>query len=189
LTEKKPKIISLKKLAHFSYVKKVLIEFNWDSDDDIDFCVFYNTKHGSDGGVFDPLWRHNETDRGNLDTFPFIYLRENIDYGISTEVIEITNLENYNEVFFVVFSYDASIEDIPIRFDNINCNLKLSTDDGDNIEISDFNSSEQGMVYQIGRIYHENNSYMIINDGIVMSLRQAINEIPGFREITSESTE
>jgi hypothetical protein len=64
----------------------------------------------------------------------------------------------------------------------------LITDLGDDLEISEINNSEKGMVYQIGRIYHYNESFVLINDGIVMNLSEAVDKIPGFCLITNVSS-
>jgi len=45
---------------------------DWQSETELDFCLFFKKKDGEVGGVFSDEYRHCMSDRGALDQFPYI---------------------------------------------------------------------------------------------------------------------
>jgi hypothetical protein len=181
--------IALKESKEFLFNKKIEVTLSIigiDFEEDIYFAAFFVTKEGRNGGVFSKEYRGIKTDVGSRHEFPFMLLLG--DSKENEETIQIFNLQEIDSVFLTVINYRACIEDSPLNFNDSKCSINLITDYGDNLEISEINNSEKGMVYQIGRIYHNNGSFILTNDGLVMNLSEAFKKIPGFSLITITSS-
>jgi uncharacterized protein involved in tellurium resistance len=181
--------ISLGKSAIFSFNKRIYIDLKWIIDADLELCAFFKTKDGKEGGIFSNEYRQEKNDLGSVDKFPFMYIsaddapyRDGEPYR---ETIRISNLEQIESLYFLILNYDAAVENNPINFSDFKFCIELITDDGSNIEISEINCIDKGVVYLVGRIFHNDNSYELTNDGQVMNLARAVLEIPGFKLITS----
>lgn len=184
----RPKISILpKQKVGFAFDERIQITLSWDSDTDLDLCAFFKTKDGKVGGVFSNEYRGKKTDLGDLTKFPFIKHsgddKAPSPGGLSSEEIKIAQLEEMDEVYLCVLNYTAALEELTVTFHEHSGKLQLLSDTGDDLEI-DLNASEEGVVYYIGKIKLDGGEKSLTNEGRVMDLGDAFEEIPGFNIIT-----
>ena len=56
----------------FNFAGKLKVKLFWQSDTDLDLCLFFKKKDGEVGGVFSNEYRSKKSDLGTLDKFPFM---------------------------------------------------------------------------------------------------------------------
>jgi len=178
-----------KKAAGFAFNERIRITLSWATDTDLDLCAFYKRKDGSVGGVFSNEYRQKKSDLGYLDKFPFIKhsgdAKEPVEGAESSEEIRIANLDNMDSVYLVIINFTAAFNETSVTFNEHSGKLELRSDieDEDDLEIN-VDSTDEGQVYYIGKISKEDDTYILYNEGRVMDLGDAVDEIPGFSLIT-----
>ena len=185
----KPKIALKKKeeVAPFVFKEKMQIEMIWQSNTDLDLCLFWKTLDGSIGGVFSSEYNQNLKDLGSWDSFPYILHsgdeKTPREGGESNEIIKIRNLDSIAELYLVVINYEKAIDMIPSTFSQDSGRVEITTDEGDFYEVP-IDDDREGHVYLICTITNQNGIKKAVNKGEVMSLGQAFRNIPGFKLIT-----
>ena len=178
-----------KMAASFSFNERIKITLSWKTDTDLDLCVFFKTKQGSEGGVFSNEYRGRKSDLGYLDKFPFIKHsgddKEPVPGVESSEEIKIASLEEIESAYIAIVNYTAALEEESVTFSEHSGKLLLQSDneDQDDLEI-DVSSSEEGQVYYVGQITKDGDSFSLSNECKVLFLGDAFEEIPGFNLIT-----
>jgi hypothetical protein len=180
-------LISLNESAKFLFEKSVRISLKWiNGFEEFDLCIFYMTKEGKTGGIFPSEYHGCKDNIGKLDKFPFMIIiqDESLEEDVMDEIM-ISDISNMEVLYLTLVDYNAAIYQTPVNFNDYNISLELVTDTGDKKVISEINSSSKGLVYLFGRIYHENDSFILTNDGLILNLEKAVNEIPGFISMTT----
>jgi hypothetical protein len=186
---KKKISIRPKQAAGFSFNERAKVTLSWASVTDLDLCIFFKKKDGSVGGVFSNEYRGRKSDLGYLDKFPFIKHsgddKEPIEGAESSEEIKIASLEELESAYILVVNYTAARDEESVTFNEHSGKLLLQSDnsDQDDLEIS-VDSKEEGQVYYVGKISKEGDGYSLSNEGQVLFLGDAFEEIPGFELIT-----
>jgi len=186
---KKKISIRPKQAAGFSFNERAKVTLSWATDTDLDLCVFFKKKDGSTGGVFSNEYRGRKSDLGYLDKFPFIKHsgddKEPVSGAESSEEIKIASLEELESAYILVVNYTAALEEESVTFSEHSGKLLLQSDnsDQDDLEIN-VDSTEEGQVYYVGQITREGDNYSLSNEGKVLFLGDAFEEIPGFDLIT-----
>lgn len=63
-----------KEEAAFTFTGRLKVRLLWQSETDLDLCLFFRRKDGEVGGVFSDLFRSRKSDRGALDQFPTSFI-------------------------------------------------------------------------------------------------------------------
>ncbi len=172
--------------APFTFDEKLQIEMVWNSETDLDLCLFWKTKDGKEGGVFSNEYNQNMDDLGSLDKFPFI--KHSGDEktprpgGESNEQIRVKNIDALSELYVVVLNYDAAIDNQNVTFSEHKGRIEITTDTGDNFEVP-VDDTRSGHVYLVCKIDNSGSEKKAVNKGDVLSLGQAFAQIPGFKLI------
>lgn len=184
----KPKVTLKRKgeAAPFTFNEKLQIELVWNSATDLDLCLFWKTKEGTEGGVFSNEYNQNMADLGSLEQFPYILhageVKEPRPGGESIEKIRVKNIDALSELYIIVLNHSAAIENKNITFSEHNGSVEITTDTGDNFEVP-VDDSRTGHVYVVCKIENTGIGKKAINKGDVLSLGQAYSQIPGFKLI------
>lgn len=184
----KPKVTLKRKgeSAPFTFKERLQIEMVWNTETDLDLCLFWKTKDGKEGGVFSNEYNQNIADLGSLDKFPFILHTGDEKTprpgGESNEQIKVKNIDALAELYVVVLNYDAAIEAQNVTFSNHSGRVEITTDTGDNFEVP-VDDSRAGHVYIVCKIENSDVGKKASNKGDVLTLGQAFNQIPGFKQI------
>lgn len=184
----KPKVTLKRKgdAAPFTFNERLQIEMVWNSETDLDLCLFWKTKDGQEGGVFSDGFNQNKDDLGSLEKFPFIWHGGDVPMprpgGESNEYIKIKNIDALSELYIVVLNYDAAIDNKNVTFNEDSGRVEITTDTGDNFEVP-VDDSTPGHVYLVCRIENNESGRKAVNEGKVLSLGQAFSQIPGFKLI------
>ena len=184
----KPKVTLKRKgeEAPFTFDEKLQIEMVWNSETDLDLCLFWKTKDGNEGGVFSNEYNQNMGDLGSLDKFPFI--KHSGDEktprpgGESNEQIKVKNIDTLSELYIVVLNYDAAIDNQNVTFNEHKAHVEITTDTGDNLDV-DIDAEDSGHVYLVCKIENTDSGKKAVNERKVLSLGQAFSQIPGFKLI------
>jgi hypothetical protein len=186
---KKKVSIRQKGAAGFSFNERAKVTLSWATNTDLDLCIFFKKKDGGVGGVFSNEYRGRKSDLGYLDKFPFIKHsgddKEPVPGAESSEEIKIASLEELESAYILVVNYTAALDEESVTFNEHSGKLLLQSDnaDQDDLEIN-VDSTEEGQVYFVGKISNEGNGYSLSNEGKVLFLGDAFEEIPGFELIT-----
>jgi len=181
--------IRLKQAAEFSFNERAKVTLSWATDTDLDLCIFFKKKDGGIGGVFSNEYRGRKSDLGYLDKFPFIKHsgddKEPVEGAESSEEIKIASLEELESAYILVVNYTAALDEESVTFNEHSGKLLLQSDDSDqeDLEIK-VDSTDEGQVYYVGKISKEGDNYSLSNEGKVLFLGDAFEEIPGFELIT-----
>lgn len=184
----KPKVTLKRKgeTAPFTFNEKLQIEMVWNTETDLDLCLFWKTKDGQEGGVFSNEYNQNMADLGSLDKFPFILHTGDEKTprpgGESNEQVKVKNIDALAELYIVVLNYDAAIESQNVTFSDHSGRVEITTDTGDNFEVP-VDDSRPGHVYVVCKIENSDAGKKASNKGDVLTLGQAFNQIPGFKLI------
>ena len=184
----KPKVTLKRKgeAAPFTFNEKLQIEMVWNTDTDLDLCLFWKTKDGQEGGVFSNEYNQNMADLGSLDKFPFILHTGDEKTprpgGESNEQIKVKTIDTLAELYVVVLNYDAAIDSQNVTFSDHSGRVEITTDTGDNFEVP-VDDSRAGHVYVVCKIENSDAGKKASNKGDVLTLGQAFNQIPGFKLI------
>ena len=82
-----------KEEAAFTFTGRLKVRLLWQSETDLDLCLFFRRKDGEVGGVFSDLFRSRKSDRGALDQFPYIlHLGDSPEPGEGSESVEQINV-------------------------------------------------------------------------------------------------
>lgn len=184
----KPKVTLKRKgeAAPFTFNQKLQIEMVWNTETDLDLCLFWKTKDGQEGGVFSNEYNQNMADLGSLDKFPFILHTGDEKTprpgGESNEQIKVKTIDTLAELYVVVLNYDAAIDSQNVTFSEHSGRVEITTDTGDNFEVP-VDDSRAGHVYVVCKIENSDAGKKASNKGDVLTLGQAFNQIPGFKLI------
>ena len=170
---------------------------DWQSETELDFCLFFKKKDGEVGGVFSDEYRHCMSDRGALDQFPYILhlgdprkpseiraMLANYPEGKMEEVeqINVASLEEIEQAYICIVNYGAAIKGRDVTFTEESGRVEITSDAGDNLEVQ-VDATEQGSVYLVCSILNREGNYALKNESRVMDLDTAFNEVPGFKLI------
>lgn len=184
----KPKVTLKRKgeAAPFTFNQKLQIEMVWNTETDLDLCLFWKTKDGQEGGVFSNEYNQNMADLGSLDKFPFILHTGDEKTprpgGESNEQIKVKTIDTLAELYVVVLNYDAAIDSQNVTFSEHSGRVEITTDTGDYFEVP-VDDSRAGHVYVVCKIENSDAGKKASNKGDVLTLGQAFNQIPGFKLI------
>ena len=184
----KPKVTLKRKgeAAPFTFNQKLQIEMVWNTETDLDLCLFWKTKDGQEGGVFSNEYNQNMADLGSLDKFPFILHTGDEKTprpgGESNELIKVKTIDTLAELYVVVLNYNAAIDSQNVTFSEHSGRVEITTDTGDNFEVP-VDDSRAGHVYVVCKIENSDAGKKASNKGDVLTLGQAFNQIPGFKLI------
>lgn len=171
--------------AAFTFSGKLKVNLYWTSDTDLDLCLFFRKKDGSEGGVFSNEYRQKKSDLGSLENFPYmLHLGDNKEPapgGEESEQINIAKLDEIDEAFVCVLNYGAAIEGEDVTYAQEGGRIEVRSDSGDYLEVL-ADSTEPGHVYLVCSIKNTG-SFALKNESRVMSLGKAFNEVPGFKLI------
>lgn len=56
----------------FTFTGKLKVKLLWQSNTDLDLCLFFIKKNDEIGGIFSNEYRNKISDLGNLEDFPFM---------------------------------------------------------------------------------------------------------------------
>ena len=173
--------------AAFTFDGKLKVKLIWSSDTDLDLCLFFKRKDGEVGGVFSNEYRNKKKDLGTLDAFPYmLHMGDNKEPQPGGEEVEQINVAILNEIdtaYVVVINYGAAIEGEDVTFAEEGGRVELQSDSGDYLE-APADSTDEGPVYLVCSIKNENGKNTLKNESRVLSLGDAVDEVPGFSLIT-----
>lgn len=171
------------KPAEFTFTQYLKIKLLWQSNTDLDLCIFYTKKDGEIGGVFSSQFRQKKSDMGALDKFPFILhtgdQAEPSEGGESIEQVNISSLEEMDTVNVVVLNYGKAIDGEEVNFAENSGRVEIQSNEGDYFEVS-IDASEMGHVYHVCSIKNKDGINSVLNEGVVMDLGTAFERVPGF---------
>lgn len=171
------------KPAEFTFTQYLKIKLLWQSNTDLDLCIFYTKKDGEIGGVFSSEFRQKKSDMGALDKFPFILhtgdQAEPSEGGESIEQVNISSLEEMDTVNVVVLNYGKAIDGEEVNFAENSGRVEIQSNEGDYFEVS-IDASEMGHVYHVCSIKNKDGINSVLNEGVVMDLGTAFEKVPGF---------
>lgn len=171
------------KPAEFTFTQYLKIKLLWQSNTDLDLCIFYTKKDGEIGGVFSSQFRQKKSDMGALDKFPFILhtgdQAEPSEGGESIEQVNISSLEEMDTVNVVVLNYGKAIDGEEVNFAENSGRVEIQSNEGYYFEVS-IDASEMGHVYHVCSIKNKGGINSVLNEGVVMDLGTAFEKVPGF---------
>lgn len=180
------RIINRTESKEITFNKRMLIDLIWSSWTEFDLCLFWKKMDGNTGGVFSCEFNHNKEDIGSLHKFPFIQIvgdqKPLLQGEESIEQIMATNIDDLSELYIVVINYQAALEDKNVTFNKHNACIEITTDTGNNSEIS-LDSSNDGYVYNVCKIENADSAKKITFIGDVLSVTQAFYQMPGYESI------
>ena len=167
----------------FTFGGRLKVNLYWTTDTDLDLCLFFRRKDGEVGGVFSNEYRQKRSDLGSLDQFPFILhlgdSKEPAPGGEESEQINIANLDQIDEAFVCIVNYGAAIEGEDVTYAQEGGRIEVRSDSGDYLEVL-ADSADQGHVYCVCSIKNKGGEFALKNEGRVMTLGEAFEQIPGF---------
>jgi len=192
----KPKITLKRKgdSADVASFTKMKVELSWklqkvkNSEElgpDFDLMAFYKAKDGREGGICSEFYNNNSVDMGYIDKFPFMQLDKDDKADDSSkegdeanELLKISKLDDFDEVFICVINYDDAVENIQEVFGKYNGFVTVQSDGGDNFEVP-LDSKETGHVAVICKIVSHNGKPRLINVNDTISLSKFASTMPG----------
>ena len=171
------------KPAVFTFSGLLKIKLLWQSSTDLDLCLFFKKKDGEIGGVFSSAFRQKKSDLGSLTEFPFMLHKgdepEPADGDESVEQINVASLNDIDTAYVCVLNYSKAIDGEEISFAEDSGRVEIQSDSGDYFEVV-IDAVEQGHVYHVCSIKNANEENSVLNEGVVMDLGTAFDNIPGF---------
>ena len=179
-----------KEEAAFTFTGRLKVRLLWQSETDLDLCLFFRRKDGEVGGVFSDLFRSRKSDRGALDQFPYIlHLGDSPEPGEGSESVEQINvgsLADLEQAYVCIVNYGAATDGRDVTFADESGRVEITSDAGDTVgDISctcpvASTATEPGSVYLVCSILNRDGNYALKNESRVMDLSTAFNEVPGF---------
>ena len=127
-----------KEEAAFTFTGRLKVRLLWQSETDLDLCLFFKKKDGEVGGVFSDLFRSRMTDRGALDQFPYIlHLGDSPEPGEGSESVEQINvgsLADLEQAYVCIVNYGAATDGRDVTFADESGRVEITSDAGDNLE-------------------------------------------------------
>lgn len=164
------------KPAEFTFSGLLKIKLLWQSDTDLDLCLFFTKKDGTFGGVFSSAFRQNKSDLGTLDQFPYILHKgdkpEPAEGGESVEQINVASLNEIDIANVIVLNYSKAIDGEEVNFAQDSGRVEILSDSDDYFEVN-IDSPEIGHVYHVCSIKNKDGENSVMNEGIVMDLGTA----------------
>ena len=174
------------KPAEFTFSGLLKVKLLWQSNTDLDLCVFFTKKDGTTGGVFSSAFRQKKSDLGALDKFPFMQHKgdepEPADGGESVEQVNVASLNEIDTAKIVVLNYSKAVDGDEVNFAQDSGRVEIQSDSGDYFEVN-IDSEEMGHVYHVCSIKNKDGENSVMNEGVVMDLGTAFDKIPGFSMI------
>lgn len=174
------------KPAEFTFTGLLKVKLLWQSNTDLDLCVFFTKKDGTPGGVFSSAFRQKKSDLGALDQFPYMLHKgdepEPADGGESVEQVNVASLNEIDTANIVVLNYSKAVDGEEINFAQDSGRVEIQSDSGDYFEVT-IDSAEMGHVYHVCSIKNKDGENSVMNEGVVMDLGTAFDKIPGFSMI------
>lgn len=175
--------------AAFTFSGKLKVKLLWQSDTDLDLCLFFKKKNGEIGGVFSNEYRGKKSDLGDLNKFPFMLhmgdAKEPSPGGEETEQINIARLDEIDTAYVCIVNYGAAVEGEDVTYAQEGGRVELESDSRDYLEVL-ADSNDEGHVYLVCSILNKNGEYALKNESKVMDLGTAFEKIPGFSLIVNE---
>ncbi|MBO5799346.1 MAG: hypothetical protein J6R41_04865 [Paludibacteraceae bacterium] len=174
--------------AAFTFSGKLKVKLLWQSETDLDLCLFFKKKNGEIGGVFSNEYRGKKSDLGDLNKFPFMKHtgdeKEPSLGGESVEQINIARLDEIDTAYVCIVNYDAAVEGEDVTYADEGGRVELQSDSGDYLEVL-ADSKDEGHVYCVCSIKNNDGEYALKNESQVMDLSMAFEKIPGFELIVN----
>lgn len=183
--KRKPKVTLKRKaeVAPFSFEEELQVKLLWETDNDLDLCLFFKKKDGAVGGVFSDGFRQNKSDLGSKDSFPFILhsgdVKARTEGGEKQEIITVYNLSEIDTAYICFINYDKAVEGEDCDFAKDNGRIELTADTGDYLEVK-ADEGKIGQVFLVATIEAGEGNNKLANVNKVLSLDEAFEEIPGF---------
>ena len=181
--KKKISLRRKEKPAEFVFTQYLKVKLLWQSNTDLDLCIFFTKKDGEVGGVFSSLFRQKKSDMGTLDAFPFMQHTgdepEPSEGGESVEQINIANLDEIDTANVVVINYGKAIDGEEVNFAADSGRVEIQSSEGDYFEVA-IDATDMGHVYHVCSIKNKGGENSLVNEGVVMDLGTAFDKIPGF---------
>lgn len=173
----------------FSFNELLKIKLFWQSQTDLDLCLFFVKKNGEIGGIFSNEYRNLISDLGNLNRFPFMEhmgdRKEPTPGGTENEQINIVRLDEIEIAYICIVNYDAAIEGRDVSFAQESGRIIIESDtEENNLEVA-VDSNDTGHVYCVCSIRNLGERNILKNEYRVMSINTAFEEIPGFELIVN----
>lgn len=171
------------KPAEFTFTGLLKVKLLWKSSTDLDLCIFFTKKDGTNGGVFSSAFRQKKSDLGSLDKFPFMLHKgdepEPSEGGESIEQINVASLNEIDTANVVVLNYSKAIDGEEVNFAQDSGRIEILSDSGDYFEVT-IDSENMGHIYHVCSIKNNDGENSVLNEGVVMDLSTAYDKIPGF---------
>lgn len=175
-----------KETVAFTFSGKLKVQLLWNSPTDLDLCLFFKTKSGEEGGVFSDGFRNRKSDLGSDTSFPFILHKGDMpepgDESGSIEKIFVYELTDIAEAYVCVLNYNAAVDGRDVTFSEEGGRVQLQSDSGDYLEVL-ADSTTPGAVYWVATILNRDGDFALREEGKVLDLGAAFDEIPGFKLI------
>ena len=169
--------------AAFTFSGKLKVKLLWQSDTDLDLCLFFTKKNGEVGGVFSNEYRGKKSDLGDLNKFPFMLhmgdAKEPSPGGEETEQINIARLDEIDTAYVCIVNYGAAVEGEDVTYADEGGRVELQSDSGDYLEVL-ADSKVDGHVFCVCSIKNKDGVYALKNERNVMDLSTSFDKIPGF---------
>lgn len=168
----------------FIFEGNIIFKLCFDSNDDIDLILCYESVTGELGCISHPCFGVEH--KGSLNEFPFIKYQE--DYvgadDAHVEQIEATSLSHIKTAAICLLDYGKLSNRELFDFYSIEGKLKITSDADlcDEIEYPICNSME-GDIYVCCKLFLENNQLYIQQEHKVFSIEEAVNNIPGLETL------
>ena len=183
---KKKITLRRKQEVRFAFEQKLKVRMFWSSETDLDLCLFFKKKDGEEGGVFSNEYRGRKSYLGALDKFPYIlHLGDNKEPSEGQEEVEQINVSNLSEIaeaYVCIVNYDAAVEERDVTYAEEGGRVELTGDTGDYLEVL-ADSTDHGPVYLVCSIKNDDGNFTLKEEGRVMDLSGAFENIPGFNLI------
>lgn len=172
--------------AAFTFEGKLKVVLSWETQTDMDLCIFFKKKDGGVGGVFSDGYRNNKADLGSLDKFPFMqHMGDERDADSdkeSSEIVKVANLDDIDTAYICVVNYGAATEGRNVTFSDEKADVEVRCEEQSIEVVAD--SSDPGQVYLVCSIKNNGDSKSVVNEKRVLDLSGALDQIPGFSLIT-----
>lgn len=175
--------------ATFTFKGRLKVKLFWNTETDLDLCLFFKKKDGNIGGVFSNEYRGKKSDLGNLERFPYIlHMGDNKEPAPGTEETEQINIAKLNEIdaaYVCIVNYTAAIDGKDVTYEKEGGRVEIQSDSGDYLEVL-ADSKDEGPVYCVCSIKNNDGEYALKNESRVLDLSGAYEQIPGFSLICNE---
>jgi hypothetical protein len=161
------------------------IILGWESDDDLDLCIFYVTVDDKVGGVFSRFYNHSKNSEGTLNQFPFIALlgETHWDSKRSEDIIRVKDVGCFDKIYIVAIDYANTINGEDLFSFNTPIMLELDhTLPTISLEINK-DEFECGTICLISELKVDGDKIIINNKSTFCPMDEAFVVIPGFESI------